>query len=149
MKICTIFPSLHQFFSFSFVLEPERRWSMKTSITFALICRNTYKHAHTQTHTHNRTHLSGKNAFVQFLDHALQTHRWTERLMNREIDKSSHRTHGLPKSRAGGKGQWWNRPARQLGRSCNPKTTRKRQKSEVLPTDGQRGLYSRVHCTRN
>ena len=73
------------------------------------ICTYMQKHiqtrAHSNTHTHNRTHLSGKNAFVQFLDHALQTHRWTERLMNREIDKSSHRTHGLPKSRAGGKGQ--------------------------------------------
>ena len=50
----------------------------------------------------------------------------------------------LPKPRAGRQGQWWNRPAKLLGRSRDLEIVRKRQKSKVLGTDewtdGQRVL---------
>ena len=58
----------------------------------------------------------------------------------------------LPKSRAGGQGQWWNWPTKQLGRSSNPQTARKRQKKLSVtngPTDRLTDRAGcRVACTR-
>ena len=52
----------------------------------------------------------------------------------------------LPKSRAGGLGQWWNRSAKQR-RSSNPKNASNCQKSKALPTDGRTNQQTvRVGC---